>query len=139
MIMIERTTGTVLMEKIMLGDEVDNFPNLFIYFYLKVYNSRDLDIYIWNKNSNINENDISIDNKYIIVVQYDGKLLNYTQILNKKGVNRYIRFIVKGIMKKHVTWYGVYNIELAERTNSLLEKYSDKVNVSVKEINNMNK
>ena len=38
-IFIEKSTRTVLIEKPMLGDTEDDFPNLFTYFYIKIYHS----------------------------------------------------------------------------------------------------
>ena len=69
LIFIERTTHKIIVEQLMLGDTLEDFPNLFTYFYINTNQSRHLDMYIWNKNSNIIENDMTDTDKYIIVMK----------------------------------------------------------------------
>lgn len=138
LIFIERTTHKIIIEQLMLGDTLEDFPNLFTYFYINTNQSRYLDMYIWNKNSNIIENDMTDTDKYIIVMKYNNGRIDYTSILRKKYIEQYIKIILKGIKKKRIKEYRIYGLKDAMCTRELVAKYSERVNISVREVNGIN-
>ena len=138
LIFIERTTHKIIVEQLMLGDTLEDFPNLFTYFYINTNQSRYLDMYIWNKNSNIIENDMTDTDKYIIVMKYNNGRIDYTSILRKKYIEQYIKIILKGIKKKRIKEYRIYSLKDAMCTRELVAKYSERVNISVREVNGIN-